>query len=80
MVTIPSIHFQKYKALILYYRNTHLISIVWILHYNQEEIKIVELWFSFYLDFFEIVLVLYLVILNFFFARLLLLLNSYRGF
>lgn len=66
METIPSIHFQKYKALIRCYTKTHMISSVWIFHYNQAGIEIVELWFSFYLDFFEIVLVLHLVILKFF--------------
>ena len=45
METIPIIHFQTYKVLILYYKKTFIISSVWLLHYNQE-IEIVELWFS----------------------------------
>ena len=66
METIPIIHFQTYKVLILYYKKTFIISSVWLLHYNQE-IEIVELWFSFYLDFFEIVLVLHVIIVKEFF-------------
>lgn len=42
------------------------------MHYNQEELEIVEIWFSFYLDFFEIVLNGASSNTDFFFAKILL--------